>query len=111
MTSFPRTVQRFASTTSDMMTKRYPGDLQLQHLKDVLSIETSLSTYPGPLLMDSAVQMKTKRKDVLKLIEDKIHSLDNHHNMSEDSSFDAHPILVWKLFKVMFEQEGALVGG
>ena len=95
-----------------MMTKRYPGDLQLQHLKDVLTIETSLSTYPGPLLMDSAVQMKNKRKDVLKLIEDKIQSLDNHHsNSSEDSAFDAHPILIWKLFKVMFEQEGALVGG
>ncbi|KAF9201992.1 vesicle coat component, partial [Podila verticillata] len=108
VSSFPRTVQRFASATSGMVNKRYPGDLQLQHIKDFVPVDSAIATYPGPLLMDSSVQMKNKRKDVLKLIEDKIKELEIDLH---DSTFDAHKVLIWKLFKVMFEQEGTLIGG
>ncbi|KAG0027752.1 vesicle coat component [Podila clonocystis] len=108
MSSFPRTVQRFASATSGMVNKRYPGDLQLQHIKDLVLVDRAIATYPGPLLMDSSVQMKNKRKDVLKLIEDKIKELEVDLH---DSTFDAHKVFIWKIFKVMFEQEGALIGG
>ena len=108
MTSFPRCVQRFDTAINAMVTKRYPGDLQLEHIKDVMTLEKSISTYPGPLLMDSSVQMKNKRKDVLTLIENKIKEFEHD---TQDSTHDAHRVLIWKLFKVMFEQEGALVGG
>ncbi|KAF9945845.1 hypothetical protein BGZ72_000921 [Mortierella alpina] len=107
MTSFPRTVQRFDSATSNMITKKYPGDLQLEHIKDILPTDKAVSTYPGPLLMDSSVQMKNKRKDVLKMIEDKIKEFEHE----PESGRDAHQVLIWRLFKVMFEQDGALVGG
>ncbi|KAG9324600.1 hypothetical protein KVV02_004094 [Mortierella alpina] len=107
MTSFPRTVQRFDSATSNMITKKYPGDLQLEHIKDILQGDKAVSTYPGPLLMDSSVQMKNKRKDVLKMIEDKIKEFEHE----PESGLDAHHVLIWRLFKVMFEQDGALVGG
>ncbi|KAG0200432.1 vesicle coat component [Mortierella sp. GBA30] len=107
VTSFPRTVQRFDSATSNMVTKTYPGDLQLEHIKNILPVDSAVSSYPGPLLMDSSVQMKNKRKDVLKLIDDKI----NEYEHEPESGRDAHHVLIWRLFKVMFEQEGALVGG
>ncbi|KAF9985353.1 vesicle coat component [Mortierella antarctica] len=107
MTSFPRTVQRFDSATSNMITKKYPGDLQLEHIKDILQGDKAVSTYPGPLLMDSLVQRKNKRKDVLKMIEDKIKEFEHE----PESGLDAHHVLIWRLFKVMFEQDGALVGG
>ncbi|KAF9191283.1 vesicle coat component [Haplosporangium sp. Z 11] len=108
MMSFPRSVQRFDSATSNMVTKRYPGDLQLELIKDIMPVDKFISTYPGPLLMDSSVQLKNKRKDVLKLIEDKINECQNDH---QDSTFDAHRVLIWELLKVMIEQEGVLVGG
>lgn len=108
MTSFPRSVQRFDSASNNMVTKRYPGDLQLDHIKDIMTAEKSIATYPGPLLMDSPAQMKNKRKDVLTLIESKIKEFEHD---TQDSTHDAHRVLIWKLFKVMFEQEGALVGG
>lgn len=108
MTSFPRSVQRFDSASNNMVTKRYPGDLQLKHIKDTMTVDKSIATYPGPLLMDSNSQMKNKRKDVLTLIESKIK--ESEHD-TQDSTHDAHRVLIWKLFKVMFEQEGALVGG
>ncbi|KAK3822367.1 MAG: Sec23-binding domain of Sec16-domain-containing protein, partial [Linnemannia gamsii] len=108
MTSFPRSVQRFDSATNNMVTKRYPGDLQVEHIKDIMTVDKSIATYPGPLLMDSTVPMKNKRKDVLTLIESKIKEFEQD---TQDSAYDAHRVLIWKLFKVMFEQEGALVGG
>lgn len=108
MTSFPRSVQRFDSGSSNMVTKRYPGDLQLEHIKDIMTVDESIATYPGPLLMDNSVQLKSKRKDVLTLIETKIKEFELD---TQDGTHDAHRVLIWKLFKVMFEQEGALVGG
>ncbi|KAG0005684.1 hypothetical protein BGZ80_005405, partial [Entomortierella chlamydospora] len=96
MTTFPRNVQRFDSATNVMVTKRYPGDLQLNHVKDVLPVDKDVSSYPGPLLMDSSVQLKNKKKDVLKLIEDKIKEFEQDH---QDSTFDAHRVLIWRLFK------------
>ncbi|KAF9923292.1 hypothetical protein BGZ67_009913 [Mortierella alpina] len=44
MTSFPRTVQRFNSATSNMITKKFPGDLQLEHIKDILQGDKAVST-------------------------------------------------------------------
>jgi len=107
MTTFPRNVQRFDAATSLMVTKRYPGDLQLEHIKDVVPVDQDIATYPGPLLMDNAVQLKNKRKDVLKVVEDKIKECEYDQ---QDSTFDAHRVLIWRLLKVMIE-EGTLVGG
>ncbi|KAG0295878.1 vesicle coat component, partial [Dissophora globulifera] len=107
MTSFPRTVQRFDSATSLMATKKYPGDLQLEYIKDILPQDKDITAYPGPLLMDSGPQSKNKRKDILKLVEDRIKE---HDQEQQYSSFDAHRVLIWRLLKVMFEQEGTLVG-
>ncbi|KAK3809469.1 MAG: Sec23-binding domain of Sec16-domain-containing protein [Benniella sp.] len=108
MTTFPRSVQRFDAATSLMVTKRYPGDLQLEHIKDVVPVDQDIATYPGPLLMDNAVQLKNKRKDVLKVVEDKIK---DYEYDQQDSTFDAHRVLIWRLLKVMIELEGTLVGG
>ncbi|KAF9978560.1 vesicle coat component, partial [Actinomortierella ambigua] len=108
MTTFPRTVQRFTSASSIMVTKRFPGDLQLQHLKDFVPVSKTIASYPGPLLMDSAVQFKAKRKDLSKLIDEKIKELDGPLGDADD---DAHQVLLWKLFKVMFDHDGVLTGG
>jgi len=71
-------------------------------------MDTRMATYPGPLLMDSSVQLKTKLEDVMKLIEHKINEYGQPH---EDNIRDVHRILIWKLLKVMLEQEGTLTGG
>jgi hypothetical protein len=52
--------------------------------------------------------MKGKRKEVMKLIDDKINELGQ---IQEDGSSDAHHVLIWRLFKVMFDHDGTLVGG
>ncbi|KAI8599847.1 Sec23-binding domain of Sec16-domain-containing protein [Dissophora ornata] len=85
-----------------------PRALTLQRINDHISADAGIASFPGPLLMDSSVQMKNKRKDVSKLIEDKINRLGKIQGVNE---FDAHRVLIWKLFKVMIEQEGTLVGG
>ncbi|KAG0362449.1 hypothetical protein BGZ54_008620 [Gamsiella multidivaricata] len=82
--------------------------LKVQKISDLIPVDTVIANYPGPLLNDSSVQLKNKRKELLKLIEDKISEL----GQAQDKGiFDAHRVLIWKLFKVMFEQDGTLVGG
>lgn len=87
-----------------------PGNspLKLQQIKDITPKDTTIATYPGPLVMDSSVQLKTKLKDVMKFIEDRINEFGQPH---EDNIRDVHRVLIWKLLKVMLEQEGALTGG
>ncbi|KAG0219908.1 vesicle coat component, partial [Mortierella sp. GBA43] len=84
------------------------GPLKMQRISDVIPKDTAIASYPGPLLMDSSVQLMAKRNHVMKFVEDKI----NEFSQSPDGHVhDAHRVLVWKLLKVMLEQEGTLTGG
>lgn len=84
------------------------GTLEFQKISDLIPIDSSITSFPGPLLMDSSVPFKNKVKDVSKFIDNKIQELGH---IQGDSSFDAHRVLIWKILRVMIEQEGALVGG
>ncbi|KAF9577517.1 hypothetical protein BGW38_007223, partial [Lunasporangiospora selenospora] len=107
VTLFPVSIQGDNAGFQYQQPTRQNGALKFTHLKDVLGSDPVIAGYPGPLLMDSSAPMKNKRKDVLQLIEAKIHE---YSQITTDSS-DAHRVLIWRLFKVMFEQESTLVGG
>ncbi|KAK3814099.1 MAG: Sec23-binding domain of Sec16-domain-containing protein [Benniella sp.] len=103
MTWFPRGKQAATSAFDQ-------GSCPLiqQHISEITLMDTRIATYPGPLLMASSVQLKSKLEDVMKLIEHRINEYGQPH---EDNIRDVHRILIWKLLKVMLEQEGTLTGG
>ncbi|RIA82559.1 Sec23-binding domain of Sec16-domain-containing protein, partial [Glomus cerebriforme] len=114
-TMFPRTVQRFTSTDqSTPITKSAPDAFTIRVLKDIIPIP-DIDNFPGPLLMDNnRGGIKAKKKNVLKYINDQIQASENDissFNGGEVEKNNLETILiVWNLFKIMFENEGALVG-
>ncbi|CAB4447046.1 unnamed protein product [Rhizophagus irregularis] len=91
-TMFPRTVQRFTNT------------------------DYNIADFPGPLLMDNnRGGVKAKKKNVLKFLNDQIQVSENNissfNGGGEVEKEKLESILiVWNLFKIMFENEGALIG-
>jgi hypothetical protein len=113
-TMFPRTVQRFTSTDqSTPITKSAPGAFTVRVLKNIIPM-SDIDDFPGPLLMDNnRGGVKAKKKSVLKYINDQIQIAENNINSfsgeSEKNKLEAI-LIVWNLFKIMIENEGALVG-
>ncbi|KAF9998974.1 vesicle coat component, partial [Modicella reniformis] len=81
--------------------------LNVKQISDIIPKDINIANYPGPLLMDSSVQLKSKQKDVMKLIEDKINELGQS---LEVNLSDAHRALIWKLLKVIARIDEAVSG-
>jgi hypothetical protein len=114
-TMFPRTVQRFTSTDhSTPITKSAPGAFTIRVLKDIIPV-SDIEDFPGPLLMDNnRGGVKAKKKNVLKFLNDQIQVSENNISFFNDGEVEKKKfesiLIVWNLFKIMFENEGALIG-
>ncbi|CAG8519639.1 14042_t:CDS:2 [Acaulospora colombiana] len=114
-TMFPRTVQRFTSSTQNMpITKYAPGVFKINTLKDIISLP-GIEEFPGPLLMDNNKGgVKAKKKQVLKYLDDQLKIFEDSlgtfvgEKMEKKKLKDS--IIVWNILKIMFENEGALFG-
>ncbi|GES88543.1 Sec23-binding domain of Sec16-domain-containing protein [Rhizophagus clarus] len=114
-TMFPRTVQRFTSPEhSTPITKSAPGAFTIRVLKDIIPV-SDIDDFPGPLLMDNnRGGVKAKKKDVLKFLNDQIHVSENNISSFNEEEVEKRKLesilIVWNLFKIMFENEGVLIG-
>ncbi|KAI7905880.1 Sec23-binding domain of Sec16-domain-containing protein [Cokeromyces recurvatus] len=106
LVTFPRTVANYYSST----VKPQPGPIQIKSLKD-FNLATHLQ-FPGPVLLDSKVGTKQKRKDVSHYITQIIDELEKQKksSMIVVDSVEYHrlesKILLWQLMKVMIENDG-----
>jgi hypothetical protein len=97
--------------TAPMM-KCSPGEIKVQSIKDVLPLGDVLAKFPGPL------KAKSKKKDVLSWLSQKIEGLDNQlkepgleHSMStEDSTRLEERSLLLNLLHFLVENDGRLDG-
>ncbi|CAG8490049.1 7141_t:CDS:2 [Funneliformis caledonium] len=114
-TMFPRTVQRFTSTDqSTPITKSAPGVFSVRVLKDIIPV-SDITDFPGPLLMDNnRGGIKAKRKSVLKYLDDQIQVTETKLSSFNGEEIEKKElemiIIVWNLFKIMFENDGMLIG-
>ncbi|CAG8481499.1 5347_t:CDS:2 [Ambispora gerdemannii] len=113
-TMFPRTVQRFTSTDQSIpITKSAPGAFIIRTLKDIIPL-SKLENFPGPLLMDNNKGgVKAKRKEILKYLDLRLSEKQNQlvsHEVSDIEKENTEVSTIWKLLKVMIENDGHLIG-
>ncbi|ETS76948.1 hypothetical protein PFICI_10822 [Pestalotiopsis fici W106-1] len=111
VTSFPKDVPRYGISQALPMIVRSPGEVKLQHIKDVHPIEERLSKFPGPL------KGKSKKKEVLAWLSNGIETLEKESPNVTFQQYVSHEdkraierILLWKILRVMVENDGVLEG-
>lgn len=104
LVTFPRTVTNYYQST----VKPQPGPIKIKHLKDL--VRPSTVQFPGPLLFDSKVGTKQKKKDVVAYIVTKVDEFEKLKATYLVNSVEAHQlqskILLWQLMKAMIETDG-----
>ncbi|KAL0089784.1 Sec23-binding domain of Sec16-domain-containing protein [Phycomyces blakesleeanus] len=117
---FPHTVQRFTTAgydTSAPIIKKMPSAIKIFNLRDAVggdqdSTVKSMSSFVGPVLFDAKLSAKAKKKEVLAYMDKRLADYDA---LLSDASNNGHALddienktLLWKLVKVLIEQEGSL---
>ncbi|KAI8379686.1 Sec23-binding domain of Sec16-domain-containing protein [Radiomyces spectabilis] len=119
---FPQTVQRFTNTSYEQrapITKRMPSVIQIKSLKSVLGDQhtalSSLSEFVGPVLMDSKMNVKSKKKEVIAYMHKRIEEFNvTLSTLAEGSHEHTHmknKMLLWKLVQTLIENEGHIGDG
>lgn len=119
---FPHTVQRYsggygADNNFAPTQTVVPGDVKIRNVKDVMTTTDSntvadLANFIGPLVMDSKVGSKAKKKDAVKYVSERVESLKAQmQNLQGDKEkmFLESRILLWQVVKAALETEGPLV--
>ncbi|KAF3023076.1 vesicle coat component [Neopestalotiopsis sp. 37M] len=111
VTSFPKDVPRYGISQALPMIVRSPGEVKVQNIKDVHPIEERLSKFPGPL------KGKSKKKEVLAWLSSGIETLEKEspnvafqQHVSHEDKRTIERILLWKILRVMVENDGVLEG-
>ncbi|KAI8583790.1 hypothetical protein K450DRAFT_220000 [Umbelopsis ramanniana AG] len=119
---FPHTVQRYsggygADNNFAPTQNVVPGDVKIRNIKDVLTTTDSntvadLANFVGPLVMDSKVGSKAKKKDAIKYTSERIESLkaqiQNLQGDKEKMLLESR-ILLWRVVMAALEIDGPLV--
>ncbi|KAI7889419.1 Sec23-binding domain of Sec16-domain-containing protein [Mucor mucedo] len=104
LVTFPRTVTNYYSST----VKPQPGPIKIKHLKTMIP----KPAFPGPILGDSKVGTKQKKKDVAVFMTHMLNTFENHKQGMAVGSLDYEQlqakILLWQLVKVLVETEGSI---
>jgi hypothetical protein len=110
---FPRVVQRFGTDQTTPITKVLPGQMNIQNLRDYLPATDDLSNTCTPILQDQKTNTKNKKKEVLAYLDEKITETERCCTQAPSPElkqrFEAKEIL-WRLLKVLCEQDGSLPG-
>ncbi|KAJ3378369.1 hypothetical protein HDU92_007445, partial [Lobulomyces angularis] len=120
----PKRQNRFmmgANGQQSLVEKAYNGPITIYTVKDVLQPEflEAVSSFPGPL---AGGKTKTKKKDVIKIIEDKIQNLEiilkdlnlrpqENDQLKKNLIENESILLKWKLLKFFCENDGILFTG
>jgi COPII coat assembly protein SEC16 len=111
LSALPKHIPRYTTGHTVPMIKSSPGEIRLQTFKNLLPLEESSVSFPGPL------RVKSKKKDVVTWISSKIDALEknpwpqNSPGMLPDpQKRHEEKVLLWKVVKVMVEHDGQLEG-
>lgn len=107
---FPKHVPRYMSGQATPKVKPTPGEVKVHRLNEWLPAGESVISYPGPL------RTKSKKKDIVAWLFSRIAAFENE-GLSESAQLHPEPykrqeekILLWKIVKVLVENDGKLEG-
>ncbi|KAF4586062.1 COPII coat assembly protein sec16 [Ophiocordyceps camponoti-floridani] len=112
VTSFPRSIARYAMNQTTPTVWRTCGEVKVQNIKDILPLADRLSKFPGPL------KGKSKKKEALAWLAAGIEAQERDLGQSElgpqlslEAKRGVERLLLWKLLRVFIEFDGTLEGG
>ncbi|PSS00817.1 Sec23-binding domain of Sec16-domain-containing protein [Coniella lustricola] len=111
VTSFPVDVPRYGMNQPGPMIVRSPGEIKVKTMKDVQPLEERLSKFPGPL------RGKSKKKETVSWLSAGIEELEKglpnlqfQTPQSHEEKRAVERVLLWKILRVMIENDGLLEG-
>ncbi|KAJ3558509.1 hypothetical protein NPX13_g9689 [Xylaria arbuscula] len=111
VSSFPKDVPRYGITSTIPQIIRSPGEVKVRHMKEIQPLEERLSKFPGPL------KGKSKKKEVTAWLTAGIDGLERalpnvsfQQYVSHEDKRAVERVLLWKVLRVLVENDGALEG-
>lgn len=111
ITSFPVDVPRYGINQPGPMIIRSPGAIQVKTIKEVQPLEERLAKFPGPL------RGKSKKKEAatwltagIEELEKGLPNLTFQKSLSHEEKRAVERVLLWKILRVMVENDGILEG-
>lgn len=111
ITSFPVDVPRYGMNQPGPMIVRSPGEVKVKTIKEVQPLEERLAKFPGPL------KGKSKKKEATSWLTAGIEELEKglpnlafQPNLSHEDKRAVERALLWKVLRVMVENDGILEG-
>ncbi|CEJ89875.1 hypothetical protein VHEMI05696 [[Torrubiella] hemipterigena] len=111
VTSFPKTVPRYAMNQTGPSAYTTSSDVQIKNVKELIPLAERLSKFPGPL------KGKSKKKEVLAwlnagidLLEKELPEVSMHHQLSLEAKRSIERLLLWKILHAFIEHDGHLEG-
>ncbi|KAI0104848.1 Sec23-binding domain of Sec16-domain-containing protein [Nemania sp. FL0031] len=111
VSTFPKDVPRYGISSTIPQIIRSPGEVKVKHMKDIQPLEDRLSKFPGPL------KGKSKKKEVsawltvgIDVLEKILPSMSFGQHVSHEDKRAVERILLWKVLRVLVENDGVLEG-
>ncbi|KAJ2986624.1 hypothetical protein NUW58_g4938 [Xylaria curta] len=111
VSTFPKDIPRYGMNSAVPQIIRSPGEVKVKHMKDIQPLEDRLSKFPGPL------KGKAKKKEVSAWLTAGIDGLERtlpnisfQHRVSHEDKRCVERILLWKILRVLVENDGVLEG-
>ncbi|CAH0017282.1 unnamed protein product [Clonostachys rhizophaga] len=111
VTSFPKSIPRYAMGSSTPTVSRVPGEVKVRSVKAVEPLSDRIAKFPGPL------KGKSKKKETIAWLTSGIEELEKelpsvpfHTELSFEAKRQIEKILLWKILRVFIEHDGALEG-
>ncbi|KAI1154297.1 Sec23-binding domain of Sec16-domain-containing protein [Nemania diffusa] len=111
VSTFPKDIPRYGISSTVPQIIRSPGEVKVKHMKDIQPLEDRLSKFPGPL------KGKSKKKEVITWLtagidglEKTLPSVSFRAHVSHEDKRAAERILLWKILRVLVENDGVLEG-
>ncbi|KAG6031245.1 hypothetical protein E4U41_007647 [Claviceps citrina] len=111
VTSFPKSIPRYAMGQALPVTIRTVGEVKVQNIKDLDPLQDALAKFPGPL------KGKSKKKEAvawltsgIEIQEREISDVPLHSQLSLEAKRSVERLLLWKLLRIFIENDGVLEG-
>ncbi|MBE3043781.1 hypothetical protein IMZ48_14650, partial [Candidatus Bathyarchaeota archaeon] len=111
LTSIPKSSPRYGMNQTAPVVVRTPGELKVNHVKDLMPLEDRLAKFPGPL------KGKSKKKETVAWLSAGIESL---AASTPDLTYAQSPsledkratdrLLLWNILRIFVENDGVLEG-
>lgn len=111
ITSFPVEIPRYGMNQTGPMIIRSPGEIKVKTIREVQPLEERIANFPGPL------RGKSKKKETIswltagiEVLEKGLPNLAFQTQLSHEDKRAVERVLLWKVLRVMIENDGILEG-